>query len=96
MDIYPFNIAQLSARILQDPIEKHGDVAYKLIGDIKTPLQRASILSDVLGLTITYKQVPAKELYHFLEFTKNHNLAYFSSTFNVITSDTRMICVAGK
>ncbi|KAG2217727.1 hypothetical protein INT45_001270 [Circinella minor] len=92
--ISPFDIAQVAARILQDPIEKHGDAAYELIGDLKTPLQRAFILSNVLGRTITYKQVSAQELYdHFLEFTKNHNISYFLSTFQRSNPVTRGLSV---
>ena len=33
--ISPFDIAQVAVNILQDSIDKHGDAAYDLVGDLK-------------------------------------------------------------
>ncbi|KAI9248318.1 hypothetical protein BDA99DRAFT_525381 [Phascolomyces articulosus] len=81
--ISPLDIAQVVARILTlDPIEKHQDTGYELIGDRATPSERAAILSKVLGRPITYKQLPVQDLYDILlKFSHDHGIAYFLSTF---------------
>ncbi|KAI8136816.1 hypothetical protein BJV82DRAFT_591115 [Fennellomyces sp. T-0311] len=80
--VSPNDIGRVAARILLDPVEKHGDTGYELIGDITTPSERAAILSKVLGRHVTYKQIPAQELYNkFIEVGLSHYGALWFSTY---------------
>ncbi|KAI8145722.1 hypothetical protein BJV82DRAFT_601987 [Fennellomyces sp. T-0311] len=64
--ISPNDIGLAAANILQEPVEKHGDIAYEMIGDVITNSQRAAVFSKVLGRKITYKRVTAQEQYNVL------------------------------
>ena len=76
------DIAEVTANIFIDPVEKHSDAAYELIGDLITPTRRAEILTKTLGRPITYKQLPVQELYElYLEQSKSHDIAFYASTF---------------
>ena len=56
----------MGAIILQDPILKHRDAVYELNGDVKTPEERAKVISRALGKEITYTQLSAQERYDYL------------------------------
>lgn len=43
------DIGAVVAVILCEDISKHGDAIYTLIGDVRTPAERAQILSCLLG-----------------------------------------------
>ncbi|KAI9251870.1 hypothetical protein BDA99DRAFT_521389 [Phascolomyces articulosus] len=80
--ISPQDIAEVSANILIEPVEKHGDAAYELIGDLITPTRRAEILTAALGRPIQYKKIPVLELYDlYMKSFKNHDVAYYVATF---------------
>ena len=82
--ISPRDIGTIAARILLDPVEKHGDAGYELVGDIVTPMERADIFTKVLGRPVTYSEVPAQEYYDRL--IKNgikHAMAYCMVTYQV-------------
>ncbi|KAJ2961762.1 hypothetical protein NQZ79_g2972 [Umbelopsis isabellina] len=72
------DIGLASANILQDPVEKHGDAVYEMIGDSVSPSERAAIFSKALGREITYNQVRPSERYKVLtEYVKvPHYIAY--------------------
>ncbi|KAI8144879.1 hypothetical protein BJV82DRAFT_667420 [Fennellomyces sp. T-0311] len=76
--ISPNDIGAAAANILQDPIEKHGDAAYEVVGDIVSPKDRAVLLSKALGRTISYKQVTPQEQYEIFTTQAGlpHPLAY--------------------
>ena len=76
--ISPNDIGEIAANILQDPIEKHGDAVYELIGDSRTPKEHPQILSSVLGKTITYQKITEEQLYEVLTKQSGlpHTLAY--------------------
>ena len=81
--ISPNDIGQIAARILMEPIEKHGDSAYELIGDVKTPQERAVMFSKILGRPIEYQQVEPQVIYDtFIKMGFDHALAYSVSTFS--------------
>ena len=86
--ISPNDIAELAANVLQDPIEKHGDAVYELIGDPRTPTEYAEILSRVLGKTVTYQKITEEQFYEAL--TKQaglpHLVAYLFIYFGQYTS----------
>ncbi|KAI9276854.1 hypothetical protein BDA99DRAFT_494304 [Phascolomyces articulosus] len=80
--ISTYDIAHVAVRILGEPIEKHGDAGYDLVGDVTTPSKRAASLSKTLGRTITYNQVPVKDFYDTLIGAGlDHATAYFLSSF---------------
>ena len=88
--ISPNDIAHVAARILCDPIEKHQDAAYELVGDIKTPTERATILSKVLGRTITYERIPVQDIYNkFIEAGVDHATAYYLASYQDVSPVTR-------
>ncbi|KAI8079865.1 uncharacterized protein BX664DRAFT_341644 [Halteromyces radiatus] len=58
------DIADVATLVLTDPVEKHGNMAYPLIGDSVTGPDRAAIFTEALGRTITYKKVSATEKYN--------------------------------
>ncbi|KAI9257189.1 hypothetical protein BDA99DRAFT_484527 [Phascolomyces articulosus] len=76
--ISPNDIGELAAIILQEPIEKHEDAVYDMVGDPKTPKEHAEILSRVLGREIVYEKVTDEQCYDMM--TKQagmpHALAY--------------------
>ncbi|KAG2226988.1 hypothetical protein INT45_006395 [Circinella minor] len=86
--ISPNDIGELAANILQEPIEKHGDAVYEMIGDPRTPTEHAEILSRVLGKTITYQKISEEQLYEAM--TKQgglaHTVAYLYVYFGQYTS----------
>ena len=61
--ISPKDIGELSAIILQDPIEKHGDAVYEMIGDPRTAVEQAKSLSRVLGREIVYEKISEEQFY---------------------------------
>ncbi|KAI9485110.1 hypothetical protein BDB00DRAFT_89681 [Zychaea mexicana] len=88
--ISPYDVAQVAVRILQEPIDKHGDAAYELVGEISTPSQRAAILSTGLGRTITFRQLPVQELYDSLVNANfPHATAYFLASYQDVSPVTR-------
>ncbi|KAI7858836.1 hypothetical protein BDC45DRAFT_456922 [Circinella umbellata] len=57
------DIGTVAANIFQDPVEKHGDAVYELIGDLVTPETRAKYLSQSLGKPIRYVKQTVEERY---------------------------------
>ncbi|KAI9261559.1 hypothetical protein BDA99DRAFT_511743 [Phascolomyces articulosus] len=81
--VSPWDIGLVAARILMDPVEKHGDVAYELIGDVISPQQRATMFSDVLGRPIHYEQVDSQVIYDmFIRLGFDHTFAFSVSTYS--------------
>ncbi|KAI8062359.1 uncharacterized protein B0P05DRAFT_246973 [Gilbertella persicaria] len=75
--ISPNDIGSIVANILTDPIEKHGDGCYELIGDTITPKQRADIFSRVLNRSVVYEQMSALAKYNLLtKLGTAHLIAY--------------------
>ncbi|KAI7850282.1 hypothetical protein BDC45DRAFT_518931 [Circinella umbellata] len=74
--ISPKDIGELSAIILQDPIEKHGDAVYEMIGDPKTPVEEAKSLSRVLGREIVYKRISEEQFYENMTKYMPHRVAF--------------------
>ncbi|KAI8145250.1 hypothetical protein BJV82DRAFT_605529 [Fennellomyces sp. T-0311] len=71
------DIGTVAANILQDPVEKHGDAVYELIGDVVTPNQRAALLTKALGRKITYNRFSEEEkLKLFMKLGFSYPLAY--------------------
>ncbi|KAG2226958.1 hypothetical protein INT45_006365 [Circinella minor] len=88
--ISPSDIGHVAARILVEPIEKHKDVAYELIGDVKTPAQRAAIISKVTGRNISYKQLSVQEMYDFfINAGETNSMAYYMSTYQFVSPISR-------
>ncbi|KAI9257166.1 hypothetical protein BDA99DRAFT_441526 [Phascolomyces articulosus] len=88
--ISPADIGHVAARILVEPMEKHKDVAYELIGDIKTPAQRAEIISKVTGRNISYKQLSVQEMYDFfINAGETTSMAYYMSTYQFVSPISR-------
>ncbi|KAG2219942.1 hypothetical protein INT45_010456 [Circinella minor] len=86
----PNDIAHVAVRILCDPIEKHEDAAYDLIGDNKTPLERAAILSNLLGRKITYKQIPVQDMYNkFIKAGYDHATSFYLASYQDVSPVTR-------
>ncbi|KAI9261558.1 hypothetical protein BDA99DRAFT_511742 [Phascolomyces articulosus] len=80
--ISPLDIGQVAARVLMDPVEKHGDTGYELIGDVKTPQQRATLLSKLLGRTIRYEQVAPQVVYDmYLQLGLGHALSFCAASY---------------
>ncbi|KAG2219909.1 hypothetical protein INT45_008546 [Circinella minor] len=74
--ISPKDIGELSANILQDPIKKHGDAVYEMIGDPKTPVEEAKSLSRVLGREIVYKKISEEQFYENMAKYMPHRVAF--------------------
>ncbi|KAI8143405.1 hypothetical protein BJV82DRAFT_578604 [Fennellomyces sp. T-0311] len=88
--ISPRDIATVATRILREPIDKHNDAAYELIGDVRTPSERAAYLSKALGRPITYKQLPVQELYDmYLKEGLDHAFAYYLVTYQDVKPVSR-------
>ncbi|KAG2226999.1 hypothetical protein INT45_006406 [Circinella minor] len=64
--VSPDDIGAVAAIILQDPISKHRDAVYEMNGDVKTPQQRAALISKVLDKEIKYMQLTAQQRYDYL------------------------------
>ena len=62
--ISPNDIGLLAANVLTDPVEKHGDAIYLMVGHRYTPQQRADIVSKVLGKPVALAQWSYKEQYN--------------------------------
>ncbi|KAI9301450.1 hypothetical protein BJ944DRAFT_274606 [Cunninghamella echinulata] len=60
------DIADIAVVVLTDPIEKHGNLAYPIIGDAVDGQTRAKIVSKVTGQPIQYKQVSHQQAYQTL------------------------------
>jgi uncharacterized protein YbjT (DUF2867 family) len=58
------DIGAVAAVILRDNISKHGDAVYSLTGDVRTPAERAEILTRILGQEITYQKIKPIEKYN--------------------------------
>ncbi|KAI8145662.1 hypothetical protein BJV82DRAFT_534896 [Fennellomyces sp. T-0311] len=58
------DIGEVVANIFQDPIEKHGDAVYDMVGDVVSRKDRAALLSKLLGRTITYEQITPEQQYN--------------------------------
>ncbi|KAG2226987.1 hypothetical protein INT45_006394 [Circinella minor] len=76
--ISPDDIGELAANILQDPIEKHGDAVYEMVGDPRTPKEHVEILSRVLGREIVYEKVSEEQSYEIMtkQAGMSHLVAY--------------------
>lgn len=61
--ISPNDVGSVAAGILQDPIDKHKNAVYELVGDYVTPKDRTRYLSEALEREIVYKQVSYLERY---------------------------------
>ena len=80
--ISPRDIGLVASRILMDPVEKHDDTAYELIGDVKTPQEQAEIFSHILGRPIRYTQVSAQTMYeNYIKLGMGHALSFCASTY---------------
>ncbi|KAI8141575.1 hypothetical protein BJV82DRAFT_618304 [Fennellomyces sp. T-0311] len=75
--ISPNDIALVAANIFRDPVEKHADAVYDLIGELVTLEERAQILTNALGRTITYTKISVEQKYQgMIEHGLPHYLAY--------------------
>ncbi|KAI8149934.1 hypothetical protein BJV82DRAFT_585256 [Fennellomyces sp. T-0311] len=57
------DVGLVAANILQEPVEKHGDAVYELIGDVVNSADRAEILTKALGRKISYIKTTPEEKY---------------------------------
>ncbi|KAI8327239.1 hypothetical protein BD560DRAFT_451873 [Blakeslea trispora] len=67
--ISPNDIGAMAAVILQEDIEKHGDISYDMTGDLISGKQKAALLSKLFGRDIPYIKVTPVEKYHKLMST---------------------------
>lgn len=74
--ISPRDIGALAAIILQDAIDKHGDMAYDMKGDVLTGTQKAELFSRILGRSIRYQVVSPQQVYQTLAQHVPHPFAY--------------------
>lgn len=74
--ISPNDIGALAAIVLLDPVEKHGDAVYEMVGDYITPTKRAAVFSEALGREIKYQQISLPEKYKQLNSHLPHAMAY--------------------
>eukprot|EP01121_Diplochlamys_sp_Union-15-3_P000099 TRINITY_DN10088_c0_g1_i1.p1 TRINITY_DN10088_c0_g1~~TRINITY_DN10088_c0_g1_i1.p1 ORF type:complete len:296 (+),score=38.93 TRINITY_DN10088_c0_g1_i1:99-986(+) len=75
--IDPRDIADVTATIFTDPIEKHGNVAYDVQTEALTNQQRADMFSKVLGKKIEFMQDDIQTFYdRYTKFGMPHSLAY--------------------
>ncbi|KAI8149100.1 hypothetical protein BJV82DRAFT_663435 [Fennellomyces sp. T-0311] len=58
------DIGLVAADILQDPIEKHDDAVYEMIGDIVPMKDCAGLLIKALGREISYIRATLVDMYH--------------------------------
>ncbi|KAI9274665.1 hypothetical protein BDA99DRAFT_545580 [Phascolomyces articulosus] len=68
------DIGLVVANIFKEPIEKHQDAVYELVGDVVTPTSRVAYLSEALGRPIKYVKKTAEEYYDVL--TQQANLPH--------------------
>ena len=64
--ISPDDIADVSTAVLSDPVEKHVNFGYTLIGDNVSNGQRADMWTKALGQKITYKELAPEDRYRSL------------------------------
>ncbi|CAO3593407.1 unnamed protein product [Absidia cylindrospora] len=76
--VSPRDIGTAAARVLQDPIDKHGDSVYEMISQVMTPTSTAAVLSKVLGRSIPYVQYDPITRYNMLTQYAHlpHRVAY--------------------
>ncbi|KAI9316001.1 hypothetical protein BX666DRAFT_1859711 [Dichotomocladium elegans] len=75
--ISPDDIGALAAIILREPIEKHKNAVYEMVGDTKTGDEAAAILSKVLNKPVRYVQQSVEERYKTLtSYGMHHLVAY--------------------
>ncbi|KAI7848302.1 hypothetical protein BDC45DRAFT_574994 [Circinella umbellata] len=76
--ISPGDIGALAAIVLTEPIEKHGNAIYPMVGELLSNNDRAQILSKVFNHSIGYKQCTIQEQYGVLTeiFSGFHKMAY--------------------
>ncbi|KAI7881781.1 NAD(P)-binding protein [Lichtheimia hyalospora FSU 10163] len=79
--ISPNDLARIAAQVLQDPIQKHANAVYDIVGDSLTLEERADACSKVLQLPVTYKQTTPENKYKMLTQYAPHVIAYELSTF---------------
>lgn len=70
------DIGAVAAVVLTEAIDKHVDSVYSLTGDVTNGVQRARIVSDLVGREIQYQQVKAGEKYAMIMAS-----GHFSHTF---------------
>lgn len=58
------DIGAVAAVVLSEDISKHGDGVYSLTGDVISAIQRAQIISDIVGRNIGYQQIKPIQKYH--------------------------------
>ncbi|KAI8073357.1 hypothetical protein BC940DRAFT_268156 [Gongronella butleri] len=64
--ISPDDISDVSTAVLTDPVEKHVNFGYTLIGDNVSNAKRAELWTKALGQKITYKPLTPVERYNSL------------------------------
>ncbi|KAI9498570.1 hypothetical protein BDB00DRAFT_798511 [Zychaea mexicana] len=64
--ISPRDIGELAANVMLEPVEKHGDAVYEMIGESVTPQEHVEILTRVLGRKIVYEKASDEEFYKLL------------------------------
>lgn len=78
--ISPNDIGSVAAVILQDPIDKHKNAVYEMVGDYVSSKDRARYLSEALGREIVYKQISYPERYkQLIDIGFSHSVAYAAS-----------------
>lgn len=82
--ISPNDIGALAAIVLQDPVDKHANMAYDMKGDVVTGAQRAEIFSRVLGRPISYQAIPPALLYQNILNHRGHLFSYSQAIQNEI------------
>jgi len=71
------DIADVAARVLMDPIDKHGIGVYEILSEVFSNRQRAEIFSKILGKEIAHEQANCEYVYNkMLGFGMNHSFAY--------------------
>ncbi|KAG2218285.1 hypothetical protein INT45_000967 [Circinella minor] len=76
--ISPGDIGALAAIVLIEPIEKHGNAIYPMVGELLSNNDRAQILSKVFNCSIEYRQCSIQEQYDLMTkiFSGLHKMAY--------------------
>lgn len=82
--VSPRDISTAAVGILTDPIEKHEDSVYEMIGQALTASETATAISKALGRDIPYVQVEPMERYRLLTEHAHlpHTVAYFLVNIN--------------
>lgn len=74
--ISPTDIAELASVVLTEPVEKHENCVYTMIGETLTANQRAATFSELLGKPITASKIPMQVMYDTLiSHGMNHGTA---------------------